>query len=333
MTRTVTSVIAITMTTFVCYSVAQNPTDPIPAVRKGSFGSATPGPGTPQPPAAIGHPGFLSPHASPIAASGGYVFVVNTPADTVDVIDASTHAIVTRINVGIQPVGIAIRPDGKEVWVANHVSDSVSVIDADSSSPTRFQVLATVQDFDPATKSTRFDEPVGIAFAGNDKAYVALSSENKIAVINVATRKVEKRLDITAQDPRAIVVRGDRLYVIPFESNNKTQLSGGTGKLDGDLVTFNAWEHSIKVNNVLSLGHVVDIVKNPRVPDRDLYVFDTKTDKLVKVVDTLGTLLYGLTVDSRGRVFIAQTDARVTTRTVVPGPRNTASRNWRIAPS
>jgi hypothetical protein len=122
---------------------------------------------------------------------------------------------------------------------------------------------------------------------------------------------VSKRLTITAQDPRAIVVRGDRLYVIPFESNNKTQLSGGAkDKIDGDLVTFDAWQHSIRVNNVLSLGHVVDIVKHPKVPDRDLYVFDTKTDKLVETVDTLGTLLYGLTVDSKGRVFVAQTDAR-----------------------
>jgi hypothetical protein len=36
------------------------------------------------------------------------------------------------------------------------------------------------------------------------------------------------------------------------------------------------------------------------VPDRDLFVFDTKTDKLVETVDTLGTLLYGLAVDSKG---------------------------------
>ena len=65
-----------------------------------------------------------------------------------------------------------------------------------------------------------------------------------------------------------------------------------------------------RVNNVLSLGHVTDIVKHPDVPDRDLFVFDTKTDELVETVDTLGTLLYGLTVDSKGRVFITQTDAR-----------------------
>ena len=152
---------------------------------------------------------------------------------------------------------------------------------------------------------------MGIAFASNDKAYVALSSENTIAIIDVATRKVSKRLPITAQDPRAIAVRGNRLYVLPFESNNKTQLSGGAAdQIDGDLVTFDAWEHSINNNNVLSLGHVTDIVKHPDVPDQDLYIFDTNTDELVEVVDTLGTLLYGLTVDSKGRVFIAQTDAR-----------------------
>ena len=259
--------------------------------------------------AAVGHPSFLSPHARPVALNGEHVFVTNTPADTVDVIDRKTRRVVRRIPVGIDPAGLSLRPDGKELWVSNHVSDSVSVIDLEKRNPTRFHVVATVQDLDPRTKATRFDEPVGIAFADNDKAYVALSSENKIAVVNVKTRKVERRLNITAQDPRAIVVRGDRLYVLPFESNNKTQLSGGYN-VDGELVTFNAHEHSIANNNVLSLGHVTDIVKHPRVPDRDLYVFDTRTDRLIETVDTLGTLLYGLTVDSRGRVFIAQADAR-----------------------
>jgi YVTN family beta-propeller protein len=258
-----------------------------------------------------GHPTFASPHSSPIAISGDDVFVVNTPADTLDVIEAKTRKVRARVHVGIDPVSVAIRPDGKEVWVSNHVSDSVSVIDNVPESSTYLQIVATIQEFDPKTKATRFDEPVGIAFAGNEKAYVALSSENQIAIIDVAKREISKRLSITAQDPRAITVRGDRLYVIPFESNNKTQLSGGAkDDIDGNLVTFDAWQHSIQVNNVLSLGHVTDIVKHPDVPDRDLYVFDTKTDKLVETVETLGTLLYGLTVDSKGSVFIAETDAR-----------------------
>lgn len=267
--------------------------------------------GAPRKPLRIGHPTFASPHANPIAVHNGTVFVANTPADTVDVIDAATQKVRTRINVGVDPVGLAVRPDGKEVWVSNHVSDSVSLIDNDAESLTYLQVIATIQEFAQTTKATTFDEPVGIAFASSEKAYVALSSENQIAVVDVATREIVKRLRIPAQDPRAIAVRDGRLYVIPFESNNRTQLSGGKKEdIDSDLVTFDAWEHSIRVNNVLSLGHVTDIVEHPDVPDHDLFVFDTQTDELIETVDTLGTLLYGLTVDSKGHVFIAQTDAR-----------------------
>ncbi|MEO2023710.1 MAG: hypothetical protein ABGX05_17950, partial [Pirellulaceae bacterium] len=302
------SATAILSTTLYWYCTAQEPARVTPVSRKAPSVKAS---DAPRAPVALGHSSFMSPHASPIVAQQDRVFVTNTPADTVDVIDTTSRKVVARVPVGVDPVGLAIRPDGKELWVANHVSDSVSVIDIDPSSLTHLTVIATVQDFDARSRATRFDEPVGIAFASNEKAYVALSSENTIAVVNVATRQITKRLDITAQDPRAIRVQGNRLYVIPFESNNKTQLSGGAGdKIDGDLVTFDAWEHSIRNNNVLSIGHVVDIIKHPRVPDRDLYVFDTKTDKLLEVVDTLGTLLYGLTVDSKGRVFIAQADAR-----------------------
>ena len=257
-----------------------------------------------------GHPSFLSPHSAPIAVSGGKVFVTNTPADTVDVIDAFSHEIVARINVGVDPAGIAVRPDGMEVWVSNHVSDSVSVIDSNPASLTFLQVIATVQDFNPVTKSTRFDEPVGIAFASNEKAYVALSSENQVAVIDVASHQVAKYLSITAQDPRAIYVRGERLYVVAFESNNRTQISGCVNNIDGDLCTFDATEHVVTNNNVLSVGIVVDIVKNPKIPDRDLFIFDTATDQLVQTVQGVGTLLYGLVVDSTGQVFVSQTDAR-----------------------
>ena len=258
----------------------------------------------------IGHPTFVSPHFNPIAIHGDRLFVANTPADTLDVFDSTTGRLIRRVACGVDPVSVGVRPDGKEVWVSNHVSDSVSVIDNTPDSPTELHVVATIQQFDD-NLATMFDEPVGIAFAGNRKAYVALSSENQIAVIDVPSRQIIRRLKIPAQDPRGLVVRNNRLYVIPFESNNKTQLSGGRGdQIDGDLVTFDAWQHSIVHNNVLSLGHVVDIVKHPDVPDRDLFVFDTATDSLIETVDSLGTLLYGLTVAADGTVFVAQTDAR-----------------------
>ena len=261
-------------------------------------------------PEGVGYPTFASPHSNPIAVTGGYVYVANTPADTVDVIDADTRTIANRINVGVDPVGVVARPDGREVWVANHVSDTVSVIDTNPDNRTFGHVIATVQAVDEHL-STNFDEPVGIAFAGNAKAYVALGPYNEIAVVDVATREVTGRLPIRAQDPRAITVRGDRLYVVAFESGNQSQLSGCfLGEIGGDGCTFDAVFHVFTNNNVLSTDYDADIVKDPAVPDRDLFVFDTETDELIEEVNGLGTLLYGVAVDSRGNVFVAQTDAR-----------------------
>ena len=279
----------------------------------------------------IGHPSLMSPHSNPLALHKSRLFVANTPADTVDIINTKTGKIVKRISVGIDPVSVCIRPDGNEVWVSNHVSDSISIIDNNENSSTYLHVIDTVQELDVETKATNFDEPIGIAFANNKKAYVALSSENKIAVIDVDKRTIIKHLHIDAQDPRAITVKNGKLYVIPFESNNKTQLSGGY-KVDGDLVTFNAHEHSIANNNVLSLGHVTDIVKHPKVPDKDLFIFDTKNDRLIKTLSSLGTLLYGITVDSDDNVYISQTDARnhVNGRS---GTKNIHLKNLKIAHS
>ncbi|HKJ16036.1 MAG TPA: hypothetical protein VJ984_01640 [Xanthomonadales bacterium] len=258
----------------------------------------------------VGHPTFMSPHSRPIARNGDHVFVTNTPSDTVDVINADSLEVVARISVGIDPVGMAVRPDGLEVWVSNHVSDSVSVIDTNPASPTYLKVIATVQDFDEDTGATNFDEPVGIAFASNEKAYVALSVDNDVAVIDVASRTVTSRLSIAAQDPRALTVRDGVLYVIPFESNNQTQISGCVPPLDGELCTFDAIEHVVSNNNVLSTNITVDIVKNPGMPDRDLFAFDTATDQSLGVFSTAGTLLYGLAVGSDFNVYIAQADAR-----------------------
>ena len=267
----------------------------------GVAGADTPGP-------TRGHPTLLSPHSEPIAFYEGQAFVVNTPADTLDVVNASSAQVVARIPTGIDPVSVKVRPDGKEIWVSNHLSDSVSVIDNNSDSPTYLSIVATIQDVDLKRKSTRFDEPVGIAFANNAKAYVALSSTNRIAVIDVATRKVVSHLQIPAQEPRAMEVREGKLYVIPFESNNQTQLSGGKPEdLDGKLVTFDARKLASSFDSV---GFTVDVVKQPKIPDNDLFIFNTKTDRLMSTVKTLGTSLFGLTVDPAGNIFVANTDAR-----------------------
>ena len=256
-----------------------------------------------------GHPAFMSPHVNPVVAGPDYIYVANTPADTVDVINPWSRSVVQRINVGIDPVSLAVRPDASELWVANHISDTISVIDTDALSPTYHQVIATVQSLAADTRVTTFDEPTGIAFSASGKAFVALGPANEIAVIE--NYQVTQKLAVRAQDPRAIAVRDDRLYVIPFESNNQTQLSGCTvTSIDGETCTFNAVDHVFNNNNVLSTHYDADIVKHPGLPDRDLFVYDTESGQELEVVEGIGTLLYGITTDSQHRVFIAQADAR-----------------------
>jgi YVTN family beta-propeller protein len=258
---------------------------------------------------------FESPQANPIAVTpdGSRVYVANTTTGTVQVIDAASHAIVKSIGVGIDPVSVAVRPDGLEVWVANHVSDSVSVIDSNPASPTYHEVIGTIQDLVGGV--TEFDEPAGIAFASNSKAYVALSSRNEIAIVQVAggVRSVSpNRIFVTAQDPRAMQVRNGRLFVAAFESGNQSELS----------VCLNAQPNNVQCTfGINALGGAggnpnlpgvpKNVVRDPDVPDRDLFVYDTTTDQLVgAAVTRVGTLLYGLAVDSAGNVFVTNTEAR-----------------------
>ncbi|WP_072691403.1 YncE family protein [Rhodococcus marinonascens] len=49
--------------------------------------------------------------------------------DTVSVIDTATHAVTTTIEVGDQPQGVAITPDGTRAYITKQDRGTVSVID------------------------------------------------------------------------------------------------------------------------------------------------------------------------------------------------------------
>jgi DNA-binding beta-propeller fold protein YncE len=218
--------------------------------------------------------------------------------------------VVATVEVGVDPVGVALRPDGSELWVANHVSDSVSVISL-VPGPTRHRVVETIQSVDTANLISDFDEPAGIAFANDDKAYVALSSRNRIAVVDANAYQVTGFLALNAQEPRALRVRGGLLFVPAFESGNRSELSSCVGApVAGDTqCTFDFTQANFAQNPQL-IGFDVDVAKDPSLPDRDLFVFDTASDARLATVEGVGTLLYGLAVSSTGKVFVAQTDAR-----------------------
>ena len=255
---------------------------------------------------------FAAPQVDPIALSpdGAFLYVVNTPAAALEVFDVASGTRAGFVKVGIGPSGLGVRPDGLEVWVANHISDSVSVVDTDPTSASYLRVVETIQSVDAALV-TLFDEPVDVAFASNAKAYVSLSSRNQIAVVDATTYTVTALLPISAQEPRAMHVANGKLYVTVLESGNQSELSSCPNQLfpPSAQCTFDLTQANF-AQNPQFVGFDPDVVIDPDVPDRDLFVFDTATDAQVDVVSGVGTLLYGVTADAAGNVFVAMTDAR-----------------------
>jgi YVTN family beta-propeller protein len=255
---------------------------------------------------------FESPQADPLVLSpdGTRLYQALTTAGKVRVINTATLNALATIDVGLDPVSVALRPDGSELWVANHVSDSVSVISL-APGATQYKVVETIQSVDAGNLVTDFDEPAGIAFATNDKAYVALSSRNRIAIVDANAYAVTGFLAMNAQEPRALVVRNGFLFVPAFESGNRSELSAciGAPVPGDDQCTFDFTQSNFAQNPQL-VGFDVDVAKDPLLPDRDLFVFDVTTDAQVDVVDGIGTLLYGVAVSGGGKVFVTQTDAR-----------------------
>jgi YVTN family beta-propeller protein len=73
---------------------------------------------------------------TPVPAASQNAYITNQGvypnfSNKVTVVDTTTNKIVTTIDVGLAPAGLAVTPDGSKVYVANQtVRGTVSVIDA-----------------------------------------------------------------------------------------------------------------------------------------------------------------------------------------------------------
>ena len=153
---------------------------------------------------------------------------------------------------------------------------------------------------------------------------MALSSTDRIAIVDTTTYAVTGHIDVRAQEPRAIAVQGSQLYVLAFESGNQSEISMCTNINSavwpagtGTAAPNDGGDCTIGLASILTFAtdpNIPGITKNINidadVPDRDLFVYDTGTGAELDDVSGIGTLLYGLAVDSTGQAFIAMTDAR-----------------------
>jgi YVTN family beta-propeller protein len=140
------------------------------------------------------------PYQSVLSPDGGLLFVSCRESGEVRVIDLGSGMVIDSIKVGSRPLILNITPDGREIWVPNQGSVDLSIIDV----ATR-RVTATVTGLDR--------QPHGVTFTADGKtAFVSCENQSghehhptiaakipgKVYVVSVATRSVERTIEVGA---------------------------------------------------------------------------------------------------------------------------------------
>jgi len=143
---------------------------------------------------------FMS--ALPIDSHTEYAYVPNGRGDNLSIINTTTNQVEYSVDVGDDPEGVAVTPDGKKVYVTNSYLNTVSVIDTATN-----KVIARV----PVGRN-----PVGIAVSLPDGKSVFVANEytNNVSVIDTAIDKVKYCLDVQT-NPLGVAVApdGKKVYV------------------------------------------------------------------------------------------------------------------------
>jgi YVTN family beta-propeller protein len=254
-----------------------------------------------------GYLNFELPQCGPIAYSAhtDHLYLVDSDGNHLVEIDRK-GTVLHRTPVGLGPAGGAVSPDGQVLYVTDHLSDSITVIDSNTR-----QALAVIQQIDPDTRLSVLDEPCGVAFSPTkSEAYVTLGQPNRVAVIDTTNHTIQKMLPIQAEEPRAVRVFSDGawIYVAALESGNRTEiLLTGEGDIDDSDPLLWAWNFlQFILGNFTEEEEIVQI-DDTDYPDQDVFVIDSETYEIIGISD-VGTLLYGLSTDINGSLWITTTE-------------------------
>lgn len=128
----------------------------------------------------------LEPEGVLLNRDGTVVYVAAEGSNLVHAINLATGKR-TDIPTGTRPRRFAMTPDGKRLWVSTELAAQVDVIDTAAN-----RVIDKI-DFLPPGMRKEDVSPVGIAMDRTGKtAFVTLGRANNVAVVDVATRKVER---------------------------------------------------------------------------------------------------------------------------------------------
>lgn len=156
-----------------------------------------------------------------LSPDGRFALTANATSDTVSLVSLQAHGSVLReVKVGRRPFAVALSRPGTQAVVTNYRSNSVSVL---AVSPSVLRVSATI----PVG-----EEPRGVALSPEGRrAYVALSGENALAIVDLQKRAVIRKIPVGTEPWHvALTEDGKRLVVGNARSQDVSVLNATTLK-------------------------------------------------------------------------------------------------------
>ena len=168
-----------------------------------------------------------------VAQNGRFIYVAENVGDHLAVVDAATGEVVQRFPTDHYPYGVVVSSDSHvfvSAWGSTTVSDFRVLTDGRLAEMERIEVGR---------------HPSALAVNGS-RLYVALAGSDRVAVIDIASRKVTRYLRDSAPgappegstpDAIAIGADGNRLFVAEGDNNAVAVFDLVTGKLIGRIPT------------------------------------------------------------------------------------------------
>ena len=215
-----------------------------------------------------------------IADAAPFAYITNSIDNTVSVIDTATNNVKATVNVGLNPHGVAVTPDGTKVYVANtnnegfNTNSNISVIDTATN-----KVTANVYQ-------EGMISPMGVAVTPDGtKVYVTDSSSGYVFAINTTTNQIATTWLGAGEFPSGVAVTpdGTKVYVAVAYAELGTEPENYPGFVD----VYDTRTHTFFVVTVGTGANGVAIT-----PDgSNVYVTNSGSNN-VSVINTTNNIAY-----------------------------------------
>jgi uncharacterized repeat protein (TIGR01451 family) len=222
----------------------------------------------------------LSVTSAASASPGTYAYIANQGNNNVSIINTVNNTVITTVNVGTAPYGVAFSPDKTKVYITNHGSGTVSVIDTLTNNVTNTINVGS--------------SPEGVvATPDGTKVYVANWDNNNVTVINTATNTVTATVNVGIR-PRGISVTpdGTKVYVANWGSNTVSVINTSNNTVTS-TVNIGTYPEGLAVTPDGTKVYAASGSSS------HIYVIDTATNQVTATVP-VGVYPIGVTVSPDG---------------------------------